>query len=190
MEEPKRAAPRWFLAIRRPCKLRRHASRWRCCRRAQSQRHKPAESRFAHPPVGGSHKSVPRQFQLVKVGKTEHDFSMPSCSCRVAWKSGFWVLPLQIYFIEILETCPSLIEIQDFPKEIWKNLCRILKDWPWKAHLWSFHCFSILVHHTYLDLFRQSQEAPNALSEMSKCRKGHFTVSSSFATACPAKPMS
>lgn len=83
-----------------------------------NQRHKPAESRFAHPPVGGSHKSVPRQFQLVKVEKSENDFSMPSCSCRVAWKSGFWVLTLQIYFIEILQTCPSLIEIQDFPKEI------------------------------------------------------------------------
>lgn len=51
-------------------------------------------------------------------GKTENDSSMPSCSCRVAWKSGFWVLTLQIYFIEILQTWPSLIEIHDFPKEI------------------------------------------------------------------------
>lgn len=44
---------------------------------------------------------------------------------------------------------PRLSQGNSLSVHTWKILCRILKDWPWKAHLWSFHCFSILVHHTY-----------------------------------------
>lgn len=157
MEEPKRAAPRWFLAIRRPCKLRRHASRWRAD--AAADGHKPtAQTRR----VTFRDLACRRESQIcasaVSVGQggkiwTWFFHAELQLPCRLKVRVLSFDASNLFHWnssnLPFTDRNPRLSQGNSLSVHTWKILCRILKAWVWKAHLWSFHCFSILVHHTY-----------------------------------------